>query len=199
MQNVVSWKTRMNFVILVIDLNLFSMKKFSVLIFCMLITQASFGQSKSNNYLLKLDFAPSFMSSSELTIEGKGDSAFLNIQISKNDYAKEASMESKAVIRADRLTKFTDFIKTYKFQIKSNIDTIGAHKEFIHGDSVVVYEISGGNDGIDVKGVLNQNGLARKFAFWSPNKGTKNAELMDILFAITDSAFTDQKIVDYME
>ncbi|WP_295674724.1 hypothetical protein [uncultured Mucilaginibacter sp.] len=160
---------------------------------------ASSGQSKSNDYNLTLDFGPSFMSASEVSIQAKGDSCFLNIRVYRNYKTKETSFENKAVIPANKTTALTTFLKTYKFQIKSNIDTIGSNKELVGGDSVLVYSVSMGSDGIDVSGYFNQNAITHKFAFWSPRKGTENAKLMVILFDLLDSTFTEQKMINYVE
>jgi len=174
-------------------------KNFLILIMFIFIVRTSLGQSKPIDYELAIGFVPSFISASELIITAKGDSGFLNIRIYKNYKTKETSIECKTTIPSSGLMALTNFLKTYKFQIKSSIDTVGCHKEFVHGDSVLVYDINVGSDGIDVKGIFTQNSTMKKFAFWSPENGTKNADLMVVVFNLLDNAFTDQKLINYFE
>ena len=176
------------------------MKNFLTLILSMFTAISSLGQSKSDNYILTLDFWPSFMGASELSIRAKGDSAgFLNILIYKGYKMKELSIECNATIPAHKLIALTNFLKTYKFRVKNSIDTIGSHKEFVKGDSVLVYDIQIGHDGITVEGLFSQDNATKKFAFWSPDKGTENARLMVLLFDLIDNASNDQKVEDYIE
>lgn len=175
------------------------MKKLISLIAFTFIIATAFGQSISPGYLLTFDFEPSFIGESEIRIQTMGDSCFLNIQIYKNNTNKAPLIESRAAIAANKLIALTSLLNAYKFQIKNNIDTISFHKEFIHGDSVLVYHIDAGNDGITVSGMLTKNDITRKFAFWSPKKGSENAKLMSLLFDLIGNEFSDKKIVDYIE
>lgn len=175
------------------------MKNLISLIAFTFITIASFGQSKSPNYLLTFDFEPSFIGESEISIQTKGDSCFLNIHIYKNNTNKAPLVEDRAAFAINKLTALTSFLDTYKFRIKNSIDTVGSHKEFIHGDSVLVYDIEFGSDSIRVNGVLTKNDVTTKFAFWSPKKESGNAKLMILLFDLIGNAFSDQKIVNYIK
>jgi hypothetical protein len=175
------------------------MKRCRFLILFTLTFVSAFGQSQSNDYHLALNFAPSFMSASQMIIRANRDSGSLNIRIYKNFKNKEYRVDSTVVIPATKLTALTNFLKTYKFRIKNNIDTVGAHKVFEQGDSVLVYEVSMGTDGIDVYGVFNKNDFTHNFAFWSPEKGTENARFMELILALTESVFTGKQTIDYLE
>ena len=179
--------------------NHFAMKNLLAFMLFMTIVVLSFGQSKSNNYILTLNFWPSFMSASELKVQANKDSGFISIYVYKNYQKKELSIESQVVIAGNRLTALTNFLNTYKFHIKNNIDTVGHHKEFVHGDSILVYSVSAGYDGITINGLLNQNNISHKFAFWSPVKGTPNADLINIIFQLLEYSFADKKTIDYIE
>jgi hypothetical protein len=139
------------------------------------------------------------MSASQLVIQAKADSVSLNILVYKDFKNKEYRIDSTVVIPAIKLTALTDFLKTYKFKIKGSVDTVGAHKVFENGDSVLVYEVRSGTDGIDVHGVFTQDEIQHKFAFWSPDKGTENARFMHYIFSLTDSVFTSKQTTDYLE
>ena len=153
----------------------------------------------ANDYVLTLGFGPSFMRASEISIQAKGDSGLLDMRVYRNYKTRETSIENKAAFPASKLIKLTTFLKNYKFQIKSSIDTVGSHKVFVHGDSVLVYDINMGSDGINVHGDFNQNNITHKFAFWSPEKGTENADLMVVLFDLLDKVFTEQRMINYVE
>jgi hypothetical protein len=75
------------------------------------------------------------------------------------------------------LVALNNFLKSYKFQVN----------------------LEGGSDGIIVKGTLIQNNLTNKFAFWSPDKGTPNADLMLCVLDLMNRAFIDVAIVNYNE
>jgi hypothetical protein len=174
------------------------MKSFLILTLLTLMVITSKGQSKSTDYVLTLSFAPSFMTSSELSIQVKGDSCIFNIFFNKSYKSQQELFETKAV-PASKSKALTSFIKDYMFQPKQKLDTVGSRKPLIQGDSVTAYAINIGLDGINVYGTFNQNNVVNKFAFWSPDKGTKNAELIAIVFNLIGNAFTDQKTINYIE
>jgi hypothetical protein len=188
----------MNHVILDSDLKSLAMKIFLILDLFIFMAMPSLGQPGPNDFILNLKFVPSFLTPAELSIEAKGDSGVLDLRIYKNYRMKEISGENKVIIPVSKLTALTSFLKTYKFRIRNSTDTVGSHREFINGDSVLVYDIERGNDGITVEGLFNQNSMMNKFAFWSPEKGS-NAELIAIVINLIDNLFQDQKIEDYIE
>ena len=175
------------------------MKIFLVSILLVFIVTASFGQKQDSDYTLTLNFAPSFIAGSELSIQAKGDSGFIRINIYKSYNKKNGETDNNVVIPVGNLKPLTNFLKTYKFQIKNNIDTIGSHKVFVNGDSVLVYDVSAGLDGINVNGNFTQNNIIKKFAFWSPNKGTENANFVILLFNLLNNAFSGQNTINYLE
>lgn len=174
------------------------MKSFSIIIIFLFISLLSSGQVISGDYILRLNLCPSFLDPSEISIKTKGDSAILCLRVYKYR-TKVLSTKKEIIIPSQKLTSLTNFLKTYQFKIKSNIDTVGSHKEFLHGDSILAYDIEMGSDGITVSGIFEQSNTSSKFEFWSPKKETQNAKLMALLFNILDITFTDKKSIDYTE
>jgi len=156
-------------------------------------------QPNPANFNLTLEFGPSFLSASELIIQNKGDSDLINIRVYKNYRTREFRIDDQVIVPFTRMSALVDFFKTYKFNIRTNIDTVGAHKVFENGDSVLAYEVIYGTDGINVNGLFGQNGITHKFAFWSPDKGTENARLMGVVFDLIGNVFTNPQTVNYIE
>jgi len=176
------------------------MMKKCLLFICLTISfVTAFGQPHSASYNLTLNFAPSFMSASQLVIQANRDSVSFNLRVYKNFKNKEYRIDSTVVIPAGNTTALTNFLKTYKFRIRNNVDTVGTHKVFENGDSVLVYSVSMGTDGIDVDGVFNQDDVSHKFAFWSPDKGTENARFMELILSLAENVFTSTQTVNYLE
>jgi hypothetical protein len=174
------------------------MKSFGITVFFLFISLFCFGQVRSGDYMLKLNFYPSFLDPSEIVIKAERDSAFLGLLVYKYR-TKELVNRKELIIPSGRLISLKEFFKTYKFKIKNNIDAVGTHNEFIHGDSVLAYDIEMGTDGITVSGSFEQNNSNNKLEFWSPKKETQNAKLMVLLFDLLDITFTDKKSIDYAE
>jgi len=175
------------------------MKHYLLLILFTVNATFASAQPKSDSYNLILNFAPSFISASQLNIKVNQDSGALNLRVYKNFKNKEYRIDTTVVVPLGKITELTNFLKTYKFRIKGNIDTIGSHKVFENGDSVLVYSVTMGTDGIDVYGVFNRENNDQKFAFWSPKKETENARFMALILDLTESAFPSQPTTDYLE
>jgi hypothetical protein len=174
------------------------MKRYLVFILCLFLTQFGSAQSTTDTYELKIDFDPAFINSSQVIIQSRGDSAFLNIKIfggSKNDILKQ----SNKLLKVQELKTLKEFLQTYQFRIKGNMDTIGEGMAFEDGKYVKYYNISAGMDGITVRGTLARNEDVKSFAFWSPKKGTANAELVYILNKILDQTVVEEEVVNYLE
>lgn len=180
------------------NLNL-RMKRYLVFILCLFLTQFGAAQSNVNTYELKIDFDPAFINSSQVVIQSNGNSAFLNIKIF--DGPKEHILkENNKLLKRQQLKTLEEFLQTYQFRIKGNIDTIGEGKELnIKGDSIKYYTISAGLDGITVKGTQTRSEGVKSFAFWSPKKGTANAELISILNKVLAETFIEEDIASYLE
>jgi len=157
----------------------------------LLVSGICFGQ-KNSPYTLSINFAPSFIYSSSLIINSNGDSSSIEFKFNQNN-------RDKTNLKNSDLVPLSDFLKTYKYQIKNNIDTLGSYKKFIDGDSVTIYRISAGLDGIIVNGSLIQNDKTQTFAFWSPKKGTDNQKLISIIFGLLDKSFTNDTTISYLE
>jgi hypothetical protein len=152
-------------------------------------------ENESNDYLLKVSFLPSFVSSSDLIIyEGKKENL---IVFSIDNYESIITISNS--ISDSNLKKIKSFLKTYEFKIKSNIDTTGFDTRIVDGDTIIDYHISMGNDGITVHGFETSNNNSRNFGFWSPKKETKNHEMIELLFNIMNKYFTEKRMVEYFE
>ncbi len=158
-----------------------------------------FAQTTKMDFVLTLEFAPSFIIPCDLTIFSKEDSNSIELTVYKNWDKKELYLKKWAPLAKSEIKSFADFLKTYKFQIKGSIDTVKIHKVFIDGDSVTLYSISTGNDGITVNGTFTQSDFMNKFAFWSPEKATQNHQLIELIFSVLYKSFSEEKTVNYIE
>jgi len=175
------------------------MNKYFVFIVLFSFARFASAQSNPNSYELKIDFEPAFIKSSQVIIKRSGGSASLDIKIFASP-KKDILKESNKLLKLQRLKTLEGFLQTYQFKIKNSIDTIGGEKEIVIGDSVMkFYDITLGVDGITVKGTLTKSEKVKQFAFWSPKEGTKNAELISILFAILRRTFIEKDIANYLE
>ena len=161
-----------------------------IILICCCLTLISDGQPRNQEYILNIVFYPSFISSSKLTIEAEADSASIALAV----FEKQTK---RALIAKSDIELLTNFLKSYKYEIRGSIDTIGIHKG-LKGDTSTYYEISMGTDGIDVEGDFNKNNIIKKFAFWSPKKGSENQKLIEILFRITNDSFDDEITTSYI-
>jgi hypothetical protein len=169
--------------------------KRTALIAFLFVTHSCLGQISSDYYILTLNFAPSFMGKCKLMIKKSTQDT---IKLTFKDFSKK-EIQDQVFVSNTRLEQLTNLLKTYKFQLKSNIDTIGSHTTFKNCDSVTWYDVNMGNDGITVDGSLNKDNNLKKFAFWSPNKGTENAKFMNVIFNILERSFSKDSDINYIE
>lgn len=168
-------------------------------IFFLLFQTVCFGQAQISDFDLSLQFSPSFIFPSSLTISHRSDTSSAEIII-YNDWDKKTLYQSKrAFIANEDINTIADFLKTYKFRMKGSSDTISFRKELIDGDSITVYSGWVGTDGITVKGMYNGGLLPKSFAFWTPFEGSENDQLMGIIFSAMYKSFSDNNVVNYLE
>ena len=158
-----------------------------------------FGQASITDFTLSLDFSPSFIIPSSLTISHKQDTNLIELKVYKNWDKKDLYINNKATLANVDVNAIMDFLKIYKFQIKGSTDTTDMHKEFIDGDSVTVYSMSTGTDGITVDGTFTQENIIKTFSFWSPRKETENHKLMELIFPLLYKSFSEAKALNYIE
>jgi len=172
-----------------------------ILIAFLIINNSSFAQISTGDYNLKLSFAPSFMYGCKLVIQNVKDKNTANItfNIPVTKMSSKPYIQDEVLLPDSIISPLTEFLKTYKFPIKNNVDTIAIHKEFVNGDSIPTYAISAGLDGINVGGELTQNGIIHHLAFWSPEQGTPNQKLMSLLFNMLYHSFKNDTTINYLE
>ena len=155
-----------------------------------------FGQSES--YSLKVNFYPSFHYPSNLKIKNTVDSCYIRFAFQIDSTGKQFKQSKR--IKHSSLTSLTTFLKTYKFQIKGNVDTISVtHQPQKNDEDWIVYHIDAGTDGITAEGEFNQQKSTKKFKFWSPKKNSENEKLIKLLFDLMDNTFKQKKIVAYLD
>jgi len=162
------------------------MRNITITLAFILLNVICLGQTKTDKYILRINFEPSFISTSQLIINSNPDSSFIELKISKK------SNEDKVLLKQDDLKKLTSFLNYYKFQIKSSFDTVSSNKD----GSVTV---STGTDGITVIGTFDQNNKQKKFQFWSPKKGTQNHKLIIILFDLLNRLNMNKNSIEYLK
>lgn len=158
-----------------------------------------FGQTSKTDFTLSLDFFPSFTYPSNLTICSKQDTNSIGLTVCRNGDKKDLILNQQTTILKSEIDTIANFLKTYKFQIKGSADTTGVHKVFMNGDSLTVYTLTIGVDGIIVNGTFTQGNIVKTFAFWSPKRETENHKLMVLIFSLLYESITEEKTVHYMD
>ncbi len=154
------------------------------------IATVCYGQNKRSDYTLDIDFLPSFISPGKLIIKS-GTHPSIKLTIIKTGLTDSVTITSK------NLAALTDFMKTYKFQIKGSIDTVGYRKGWLKGDTSSYPETTIGIDGINTKGAFIQNNNKKQFKFWAPKKDPENQKLIGILFYLMNKSFKNPIIINY--
>jgi hypothetical protein len=173
------------------------MKKLITIIFAF-IRLTSLAQSTAD-YTLIIKLDPSFLYSSKLIIHSARNSSYVQLELYKHYKDVTPISTNKAVLEMKELSQLTYFLNTYKFKDNISIDSIVTYKKTAMGDSIREARLNEGSDGIIVRGILDQNKTIRKFEFWSPDKGTANDKLAEILFSILYKAYSDEMLVNYFE
>ena len=165
-----------------------------------LLTSVGWSQSTRGTYTLRVEYAPSFIASSILTIHSERNACYALLEIPTNQQNKDHRNSEKKSLKPGDLEVLTYFFKTYHFKIRGSTDTIGSSKVFENGDSIVAYHVVSGLDGIIVKGSLDQGQITRRFQFWSPkNRDAENQQLSEILITLMQETFTDKLFVEYIK
>lgn len=158
------------------------MKRLLILIF-LFSTLDCFSQINS----LTVDFAPSFIEKSRLSINKENPEYSITIQNSKINetwFLADSSL-------LDLQLLFVDY-----FKLKYSFDSIKKTEEremALRGEHRVML------DGIYVKGVLVDYVGDRVFDFSSPRKGTIDHNLMVVLYKLMYKAFTKPETINYLE
>ena len=158
------------------------MKKLLILLF-LLSTLNCFSQFKS----LTVDFSPSFIEKSTLSIVKEITEYSITIQNSKIDdtwFLADSTFQELQLL-------FVDY-----FRLKYSLDSI---KNVEEREMALRNEHKVTLDGIKVKGVLIDNFGDRVFDFHSPGKGTIDHKLMSVLFKLMYISFTKPETINYLE
>lgn len=175
------------------------MRKLLTILF-LLFDLICLGQTSNPDFTLSLDFAPSFTYPSNLTICSKQDFSSIELTVYRNrDKKKVLVLNQQTMLPKLKTDTLVSFLKTYKFRIKVGADTTDVRKVFRNGDSLTVYTIRIGVDGITVHGTFTQGNIVKKFAFWSPPKETENHKFMELVFSLLYESISEEKIVNYMD
>ena len=154
-----------------------------LILFFLLCTMDCFSQIHS----LRVDFAPSFIEKSRLSINKDNLEYSITIQNSK---INETWLLADSSL-LDLQLLFVDY-----FRLKYSLDSITnteVQAMALRGEHIVML------DGISVKGVLVDSVGDRVFDFSSPRKGTINHNLMVVLYNLMYKAFTKPETINYLE
>ncbi|HTI58790.1 hypothetical protein [Mucilaginibacter sp.] len=168
------------------------MKQIFLIFFFFALGLPCFGQSKALSYTLSVEFSPSFMNRSTLTVRSGADSSFIVLKGYKSLNKKELSFCDTSTLKAIDLSRLTAFLKTYKLSVKATKKSTFKKK---HGNLPKYEDI--GFDGINVDLSLTVNANTSKYHFWSPKRGSEDGKLMGILFEIMQKAFPMDKPFGY--
>ena len=158
------------------------MKRFLILLF-LFSTLDCFSQIHS----LTVDFAPSFIEKSRLSINKENPEYSIKFQNSK--FNETWLLADSSLLDLQLL--FVDY-----FRLKYSLDSITkteVQEMALRGEHIVML------DGISVKGVLVDSVGDRVFDFSSPRKGTINHNLMVVLYNLMYKAFTKPETINYLE
>ncbi len=172
---------------------MFLWKERSLAILFLFLEILCFGQKPAADFILSIDFSPSFIYPSNVTISKTNVENLIELKI------PELQINNKTALANGDINAIVDFLKTYKFQIKGSTDTTDKHKEFIDGDSVTVYSMSTGTDGITVNGTYKHEDIVNVFSFWSPRKDTENHKIIELIFHLLYKSFSEKETTNYIE
>jgi hypothetical protein len=136
---------------------------------------------------LTVDFAPSFIERSQLSIVKENPEYSITIQNSKIN-------ETWFIADSSLLDLQLQFVDYFRLKYSSDsIKNIEEREQALKGIHIVEL------DGISVKGDLIDNFGDRVFDFRSPRKGTIDQNLMSALYKVMYKAFTKPQTITYLE
>lgn len=175
-------------------------RKIGFLIYLSILSSSISYAQQNGQRILTMSFEPSFSKRSTLTFRGIQGEAFQGeLIIFKNEEKSKIACRERVKISEEKITTILDFLKTYEFKIKGSVDTVSSERVLFRGDSTTAYKISHGNDGITVSGFLLWNGVTKRFAFWSPGKESENYQLIQKIFALSNSSFKKKKSLNHLK
>ncbi len=158
---------------------------------------ACLGQASDTDYTLSLDFEPSFISPSKVTLCTKKDTSIIEFTIYKDLTKRDLGLKSQATIAKNDITTLSIFLRDYKFSMNKSRDLFRTDTVLIDGKTNIINTV--GTDGISVNGTYTQNNIAKEFSFWSPRKGSENNKLVKQIFTLLSKSFPEEKSINYIE
>ncbi|MGV3642191.1 MAG: hypothetical protein ACO1NZ_16825 [Adhaeribacter sp.] len=168
-------------------------RKIVLLLFIVIAFSAN-GQNRE----LVLNFEPSFLPSSILTVKRYGGETMIKIQFQEEKETGTVSRSEERSLNNDDFNRLMGFLSTYQFKVKGNVDTVGTYERVTKGIKTIHYLISWGNDGVTVKGTLREIDKEKKFAFWSPKTDTSNHQLTMQIFELMNKNFKRKYTKQYL-
>jgi len=164
--------------------------KYKTLILFLIIYNTTFSQrieGIKGDYSLEICMKPSFIEQANFTIKKNNELEDSYIHF-KNSY-----FDNKQSLDLNSLKALEEFLETYQFENTNNIRTENVIKD---GDTSTFTIV--GFDDITVSGKLTRLNDYKEFTFWSPEKNSKNYELVKLIFSITDQNFVDERERKYL-
>jgi hypothetical protein len=176
------------------------------------------------NFTLDMEFNPSFIEKSKLTVEKDSNSCFISLNTKSFSERKEIS--------CFEIDSLKDFFKTYDYSVKTNgsskyirhyMDTkilqdtnwVVVKQDTVRKDlrnrlgyifdpdsNKYYYEdvmMCTWTDGITVKGQLSNGDTVKKIYFFAPSKGEQNHFLAKLLFELMNQYFKNELTITYIE
>jgi len=166
-------------------------------LFLLIITSVCHGQAAVTDYVLSVDFIPSFIAPSKVVICSKQDTITIEFTIYKDTNKKELSFTTLATLATNDVQPIAAFSKTYLFSKNSWRDKLRMDTIVLNGNTMIVNTV--GTDGITVNGTVTQDNIVKEFSFWSPRKESENQKLMELIFSLLYQSFPEERATNYFE
>jgi len=157
------------------------------------------GQTLNSGFVLSLEFRPTFLDPSIVTIRYKYGISIIEISVGKKVPEWDGYLKEVAPLVSSEIISISELLKDYDFQANSPKTRGLKKKVLIDGDSLSIIDEIIVLDGVTVIGTFSQNNNVREFVFKSPAKGTENHKLMEQIFMLMNKFFTEERVVMYIE
>lgn len=156
--------------------------KYYVCLIILFLSTSAFSQ----NYELNIKMKPSFCEKVDITIKFR-ENGISTIRLRNFYFNETVTLDNKL------LANLNQFLDTYEYAKFNNIEN---QISITDNDSSAKTIIR--LDGITVYGNWQKEDNCRTFEFWSPEQGTDNYKLMQLLFSITDTCFEKPRVERYL-
>jgi hypothetical protein len=162
------------------------------------LTFLTFICKAQGNHELIVNFQPSFISHSVLSIKETNKKAVITLKIYGRNEKESVLIKEERKLQKNELDSLLSFFASYQFKIKGSIDTVGTSEVTLNGKTAIGHHVSIGMDGISVKGSFVDENQNKDFAFWSPKVNSENYKLITKVFDLMEVSLKKKAIQSYM-